>query len=59
MPSYYRIDAMLSYEQPAWALKLNVKNLADKLYYDAVYDNGGFTVPGVRRTVILTAELKY
>ncbi len=59
VPSYYRVDAMISYEQPRWALKLNVKNLTDKLYYDAVYDNGGFTLPGVRRTVILTAELKY
>lgn len=59
VPSYYRVDALLSYEQPRWALKLNVKNLLDKLYYDAVYDNGGFTVPGIRRTVILTAELKY
>lgn len=59
VPSYYRVDAMLSYEQPRWAVKLNVKNLTDKLYYDAVYDNGGFTLPGVRRTVILSAELKY
>ncbi len=58
-PAYHRVDAMLSYEQPRWALKLNVKNVFDKLYYDAVYDNGGFTVPGTRRTVILTAELKY
>lgn len=59
VPSYYRVDAMLSYEQPRWAMKLNVKNLTDKLYYDAVYDNGGFVLPGVRRTVILTAELKF
>ncbi len=59
VPSFYRVDAMLSYEQPRWAVKLNVKNLTDKLYYDALYDNGGFTVPGVRRTVILTAELKF
>lgn len=58
-PSYYRIDALVSYERPGWALKLNVKNVFDKVYYDAVYDNGSFTVPGVRRTVILTAELKY
>lgn len=58
-PSYYRVDALLSYEQTRWTAKLNVKNLFDKTYYDSVYDNGSFTVPGLRRTVILTAELKY
>jgi catecholate siderophore receptor len=58
-PSYVRWDAMAAYEQKSWALRLNVKNLFDKLYYDAVYDNGGFTVPGTRRTVILTAEFKF
>lgn len=58
-PAFHRVDALLSYEQPTWAAKLNVKNVFDKLYYDAIYDNGGFTVPGIRRTVILTAELKY
>ncbi len=58
-PAFHRVDALLSYEQPTWSAKLNVKNLFNKLYYDAIYDNGGFTVPGIRRTVILTAELKY
>ncbi len=58
-PAYERVDALISYEQLTWALKLNVKNLFDKLYYDSVYDNGGFTVPGLRRTVIVTAEFKY
>ncbi len=58
-PAYARVDAMVTYEQPKWVLKLNVKNMLDKLYYDGLYDNGSFTVPGVRRTFILTAELKY
>ncbi len=58
-PAFHRVDALLSYEQPKWAVRLNVKNVFDKLYYDAVYDNGGFTVPGLRRTVIMTAEFKY
>ncbi len=58
-PSYYRVDALLSYEEPRWAVKLNVKNVLDKVYYDAIYDNGGFAVPGLRRTVIVTAEFKY
>lgn len=58
-PSYVRWDAVVSYTQKQWALRLNVKNLVDKVYYDAVYDNGGFTVPGTRRSVILTAQLKF
>jgi catecholate siderophore receptor len=29
------------------------------VYYDSVYDNGGFTIPGPRRTAILTAEYKF
>ena len=58
-PAYARWDAMVSYEQARWTWRMNVKNLFDKVYYDSVYDNGGFTVPGVRRTVILTAEYKF
>ena len=58
-PAYERVDALVSYEQLRWGVKLNVKNLFDKTYYDSVYDNGGFTVPGLRRTLIVTAEFKY
>ncbi len=58
-PAYDRWDAMLAYEQKTWAVRLNVKNVFDKLYYDSVYDNGGFTVPGTRRTAMLTGELKF
>lgn len=58
-PSYARWDAMVAYEQANWTLRLNIKNVFDKLYYDSVYDNGAFTVPGTRRTVILTAEYKF
>jgi len=35
------------------------KNLFDKTYYDAIYDNGPFTVPGQKRRFILTGELKF
>lgn len=59
LPGYARIDAMLSYEEKQWAVKLNVRNLLDKTYYDAIYDNGGFSVPGNGRTAILTTELKF
>ncbi len=59
LPGYARIDSMLSYEEKKWAVKFNVKNLLNKTYYDAIYDNGGFSVPGNSRTAILTTELKF
>jgi len=58
-PAYARWDAMVAYEEKKWSVRLNVKNVFDKLYYDAVYENGNFTVPGVGRTAILTTELKF
>ena len=59
VPSYVRWDAMVAYEQPKYTVKLNVQNLFDKLYYDALYDNGGFTVPGQARRFILSTEYKF
>lgn len=58
-PAYERIDAMVAYEQRKWGVRLNVQNLANKVYYDSIYDNGGFTVPGTKRKAILTGELKF
>lgn len=59
VPSYTRWDAMLSYDQPKYAVKLSVQNVFDKLYYDAIYDNGGFTYVGQPRRVILSTEYKF
>ncbi|MBN8477037.1 TonB-dependent receptor [Sulfuritalea sp.] len=58
-PAYARWDAMASYEAKDWAVRLNVKNIFDRLYWDAVYDNGGFAIPGPRRSIILTGEFKF
>lgn len=58
-PAYARWDAMVAYEQKNWALRLNIRNLFDVEWYDAIYDNGSFTVPGTRRQAILTGELKF
>lgn len=58
-PSYERFDAMIAYEQPKWTARLNIKNIFDKVYYDAIYDQGGFTIPGLRRQAILTTEFKF
>lgn len=59
LPGYTRLDAMLAYEQAKWSVKMNVKNLLDKTYYDAIYDNGSFSVPGNSRTLIVTTEYKF
>ncbi|WP_287034055.1 TonB-dependent receptor [Methylophilus sp.] len=58
-PGYARVDLMASYEQPKWAVRLNVKNLLNKEYYDAVYDNGSLVTPGNKRQAIVTAEYKF
>ncbi len=58
-PAYARWDAMLAYEQKQYTVRLNLQNLFDTVYYDAVYDNGGFTVPGTRRRVLLTGEFRF
>lgn len=58
-PAYMRWDAMVAYEQPRWAMRLNVQNLLNKTYYDSIYDNGGFVVPGMRRRAIMTAEYRF
>jgi catecholate siderophore receptor len=58
-PGYARVDLMAAYEQPKWAVRLNVKNLLNKEYYDAVYDNGGLVTPGNKRQAIVTTEYKF
>jgi catecholate siderophore receptor len=58
-PAYVRWDGLVSYEQKKWEVRLNIRNLFDKIYYDALYDNGTFTVPGTRRAAILTTVLKF
>ena len=58
-PAYVRWDALLAYEQRTYTLALNVQNLFDTVYYDALYDNGGFSVPGQGRRLILSGEYKF
>jgi catecholate siderophore receptor len=38
------------------SIRLNVKNLTNKLYYDALYDNGGFAVPSNRRSATVSVD---
>ncbi len=58
-PAYVRWDAMVAYELRKYTVRLNVQNLLNTTYYDSIYDNGGFTVPGTHRKVILTGEYKF
>jgi catecholate siderophore receptor len=58
-PAYVRWDAMFQYETKAWTLRANIQNLLDKVYYDALYDNGGFGVPGTRRKFLVSATYKF
>lgn len=58
-PAYQRWDAMVAYEQPRYAVKLNVLNLFDKRYYESVYENGGHVVPGTSRAAQMSVEYKF
>ncbi|MBK8163253.1 MAG: TonB-dependent siderophore receptor [Gammaproteobacteria bacterium] len=58
-PSYVRWDALVSYERPTWEVMLNIQNLLDDVWYDSVYDNGTFTIPGTGRRFILSGEYKF
>jgi len=60
VPSYWRADAMATYQvDKNLSLRLNVQNLFDKVWYDAVYDNGAFTVPGTGRRLIVSGEYRF
>lgn len=59
LPGYTRWDAMLAYEEQKWTVRMNIKNLFNKEYYDALYDNGGFSVPGNKRQAIVTTEFRF
>jgi len=58
-PSFVRADLMLAYEQPRYDVRLNVLNVFDKRYYEAIYENGSMVLPGTERAFQLTMTLKY
>ncbi|TPW17043.1 MAG: iron complex outermembrane recepter protein [Halothiobacillaceae bacterium] len=49
----------MAFEQSKYTVALNMQNLFDKVYYDALYDNGGFAIPGQGRRVILSVDHKF
>jgi len=52
---YVRWDAMVAYHQPKYDVRLNLFNVFDKKYYDAlIASDGGRAVPGTGRTAMLS-----
>ncbi|MEB0032794.1 TonB-dependent siderophore receptor [Undibacterium sp. RTI2.1] len=52
---YTRWDATAAYKQPKYELRLNVFNLTDKMYYDALIpSDGGRSVPGTSRAAMIS-----
>jgi len=60
VPSYLRWDATAAYHQAQYEVRVNVLNLTNKQYYDAlIQSDGGRSVPGIGRTGLLTATYKF
>ena len=60
VPDYTRIDATVSYHQPKYDIRLNILNLTNKDYYDAlIQSDGGRAVPGIGRTALLTGTYRF
>ncbi|MGN6649363.1 TonB-dependent receptor [Trinickia sp.] len=56
---YTRWDAMAAYHEKQWDLRLNLLNLTNKFYYDAlIQSDGGRSVPGIGRTLLATFEYR-
>lgn len=60
VPDYWVFDAMASYPvNRNLSLQLNIYNLADKHYVAALNNNGNRYIPGVGRSAMLSANLKF
>jgi len=58
--SYWRVDGTLAYRQPKYDVQLNIQNVLDKDYYDAVVaSEGGRATPGRGRTAIITGTYRF
>ncbi|HXA48506.1 MAG TPA: TonB-dependent receptor, partial [Burkholderiaceae bacterium] len=60
VPGYLRWDATVAYHQKKYDIRLNVLNLTNKGYYDAlIQSDGGRSVPGIGRTALLTGTYRF
>ncbi|WP_413194963.1 TonB-dependent receptor [Pararobbsia alpina] len=57
---YTRFDATVAYRQPKYDVRVNLLNLTNKYYYDALIpSDGGRAVPGIGRAVLLTGTYRF
>ncbi len=57
---YTRWDATVAYHQPKYDLRLNLLNLTNKQYFDALIpSDGGRAVPGIGRTAMVTVDFRF
>jgi len=60
VPDYLRWDAMVAYQQPRYAIQLNVFNLTNRLNYDALIPSDkGRSVPGTDLQALLSFTYKF
>ena len=60
VPGYTRWDAMVAWHQPKYDVQLNVLNIGDKKYLDALIpSDGGRSIPGIGRTLLATVDYKF
>ncbi len=58
--AYVRWDATLAYKQPKYDVRLNLFNLTNANYYDAlVPSDGGRAIPGVGRSAMVTLAVRF
>ena len=57
---YTRLDAMVAFHQPKYDIRLNLFNLANKMYYDALIpSDGGRAVPGSGRAATVSLYYRF
>ncbi|MDE2599855.1 MAG: TonB-dependent receptor [Rhodocyclaceae bacterium] len=56
VPGYTVFDAAIFYKQPKWEVALNIRNLADKVYYSQSTFSGA--LPGAERSALLSFRFK-
>ncbi|HTJ95786.1 MAG TPA: TonB-dependent siderophore receptor [Pararobbsia sp.] len=57
---YTRWDGTIAYRQKKYDIRLNLLNLTNKYYYDAlIQSDGGRAVPGIGRAVLLTGTYRF
>jgi catecholate siderophore receptor len=57
---YTRWDTSIAYHQPKYDVRLNLLNLTNKQYYDALIpSDGGRAIPGIGRTALVTVDYRF